>query len=648
MVEPLEMLSSILASSVAGIITIDSTGVVASFSPGAERLFGYEASEVVGRNMKILMPDPYRNELDGYLSTYQETGVAHIIGIGREVMGLRKDGSTFPLHLSVGEFTHGGRRMFTGIAHDMTAEVRERGARYESLVRFEQLARSVEEMFIVRTAGTSELVYVSPAVERIYGFTSEQVLANSEMLFSTAHPEDADRARAFFSGGLDAAPGRSDLEYRIVRPDGTVRWMEGLSTPMDDESAGASRVAVTVRDVTARREAIDETTSARAAAERANQAKTSFLSRMSHELRTPLNAILGFGQLLETEDLTAVQRDSVDHILRGGRHLLNLINDVLDVSRVEAGDLALSREPVHASDLVGDAVDLMRPLAAQRGITVIVDGSQACNCYVFADQQRVKQVLLNLLSNAIKYNRHQGSVVVSCNHGVDDWLSISVSDTGMGIPAERMGLLFTPFERLGAEQGPEEGTGIGLALSKKLTDAMGGQLDAVSVLGQGSVFTIQLPRVEGPVARYERLDRSAPPPDAITPVRRVVLHIEDNLANHTLVERILEQRPGAEVIAAMSGRLGLILAKDHRPDLVLLDLHLPDMSGEQVLQRLRDDPGTASIPVVIVSADATPGQVQRLLSAGAAAYLTKPIDVRELLRLIDNQIPPRDDQIPPQ
>ncbi len=373
-------------------------------------------------------------------------------------------------------------------------------------------------------------------------------------------------------------------------------------------------------------------------AEDANRAKSEFLSRMSHELRTPLNAVLGFGQLLETDDLSGSQRDAVDHILKGGRHLLDLINEVLDISRIEAGELSLSPEPVLAAELVGDAVDLMRPLADQRGIQLVVDSSGVCDCYVFADRQRAKQVLLNLLSNAIKYNRPRGSVAVACEQSEATRLRIRVTDTGTGIPAERLGQLFIPFERLGAEHTREEGTGIGLALSKRLAEAMGGTLTAASTLGQGSTFTVELPRVEGPVERYERLNGGTRPVAEPAARGQVVLHIEDNLSNLTLVERVLAQRPGVEVVAAMHGRLGLELAREHHPVLVLLDLHLPDLGGEQVLQRLRDDPATASIPVVIVSADATPGQIQRLLSAGAAGYLTKPIDVRELLRLVDEGV----------
>ena len=385
---------------------------------------------------------------------------------------------------------------------------------------------------------------------------------------------------------------------------------------------------------------VDERTTdlreAREAAEAANQSKSEFLSRMSHELRTPLNAVLGFGQLLEIEPLEPQQQESVAQILKGGRHLLNLINEVLDISRIEAGELALSPEAVHVGDLVTEAVDLIRPLADQSDIRLVIDRSGACDCYAFADRQRAKQILLNLLSNAVKYNRTRGTVSVSCVQPSATHLSISVTDTGPGIPSERLGQLFTAFDRLGAEHTAVEGTGIGLALSKRLAEAMGGQLGVESTLGSGATFMLDLPRVEGPVERFERLHGVAEPAagEPSTSPQPIVLYIEDNLSNITLVERVFAPRE-VEVMAAMQGTLGVELAREHRPALVLLDLHLPDMGGEEVLQRLRDDPATASIPVVIVSADATRGQIQRLLTAGATSYLTKPIDVQQLLATLD-------------
>jgi signal transduction histidine kinase/ActR/RegA family two-component response regulator len=380
---------------------------------------------------------------------------------------------------------------------------------------------------------------------------------------------------------------------------------------------------------------------ARVDAEAANRYKNQFISRMSHEFRTPLNAVIGFGQLLERDELTVDQKDSVDHILKGGHHLLGLINEVLDITRIETGDLALSSEPVLVSDVLNDVLGLIRPLALQRSINLIGGREAACSEYVFADRPRLQQVLLNLLSNGVKYNRLGGTVSVSCEPSGPTRLRIKVSDTGNGIPQELLGRLFTPFERLGAERSEIEGTGIGLSLSRQLAEAMGGVLDFETVVGQGSTFWVELPLVEGPVDRYERLNLlGSANGNGTSPslASRAVLYIEDNLANLTLVQRIVVERDGIEIIPAMQGRLGLDLAKEHRPSLVLLDLHLPDISGEEVLQRLRDDPLTAKIPVVIVGADATPGQIQRLLNAGALAYLTKPIDINAVLRILDEHL----------
>lgn len=378
---------------------------------------------------------------------------------------------------------------------------------------------------------------------------------------------------------------------------------------------------------------------ARRAAEDANRSKSVFLSRMSHELRTPLNAVLGFGQVLEAETLDPGQRDSVAQILKGGRHLLGVITDVLDIARIEAGELSLSPEAVDLRELVQETVELMQPLADGRGIQLLYDRAGTCDHYVLADRQRAKQVLLNLMSNAVKYNRQRGTVSVACRPQTETTTAITVTDTGMGIPAERLGQIFTAFDRLGAQHSDVEGTGIGLAISLRLAEAMGGALHVESTLGAGSVFAFELPIVEGPVERHDRLHAAParPQPPAREAHRPVVLHIEDNLANLRLIERIFEDHD-VRIVAAMQGRLGLELAREHRPALVLLDLHLADMDGELVLHRLRNDPATAHLPVVIVSADATKGTIQRLLTAGATAFVTKPIDIGRLVQLLEDAL----------
>jgi signal transduction histidine kinase/CheY-like chemotaxis protein len=368
------------------------------------------------------------------------------------------------------------------------------------------------------------------------------------------------------------------------------------------------------------------------AAAAANHAKSEFLSRMSHELRTPLNSIIGFAQLLELEVQSAEQRESVGHILKGGRYLLALINEVLDIARIEAGKLSLSVEPVFLDDVVRGALDLVRPQAAARRVRL--PEATAWDRYVMADRQRLQQALLNLLSNAIKYNREGGSIAVQVAETPSGRARLTIRDTGAGIAPAMLERLFTPFDRLGADQTGVEGTGLGLALSKRLVEAMGGSLAVESRQGEGTTCTIELPaaaRAEVPAAASGNGAAETERPRS----QGTVLYIEDNLANLRLVERLVSLRPGLALLSTMQGRQGLELARDHRPDLIVLDLHLPDLLGTEVLARLRAEPRTREIPIVILSADATPNQIRRLRAQGARAYLTKPLDVKEFLTLLD-------------
>lgn len=379
---------------------------------------------------------------------------------------------------------------------------------------------------------------------------------------------------------------------------------------------------------------------ARAEAELANRAKSEFLSRMSHELRTPLNAVLGFGQLLSMRDLDEPERESVDQILKGGQHLLGLINEILDIARIEAGKLALSLEPVDVAETINEALGLVRPLAAERGIEITLD-LRAGDAHVVADRQRLSQVLLNLLSNAIKYNRANGFVRIAVAAAPDDTVRIDVTDSGEGISDDGLTRLFTPFERLGADERQIDGTGLGLTLSKGLVEAMGGRLSVESEVGSGSTFRIELQVAESPLGAGEAQHHRRAADDALPAADRryTILYIEDNLSNLKLVQRILGERQDVHLIAAMQGGLGLELAHEHRPDLVLLDLHLPDIQGDEVLARLQADPVFNGTPVVVLSADATKGRIERLLDDGASAYLSKPIDVKQFIDVIEEHAP---------
>ena len=379
----------------------------------------------------------------------------------------------------------------------------------------------------------------------------------------------------------------------------------------------------------------EQAEAAREQADRANQAKSEFLSRMSHEFRTPLNAILGFGQLLELASREPEDQEAVAHILKAGRHLLALIDDVLDLSRVEAGTLSISLEPVHTGELVEDSVALVEPLARARGIRVTTP-AEGCDIFVHTDRQRCRQVLLNLLSNAIKYNRDDGTVDVTYRRVGADTLRIAVQDTGPGIDPDRVQRLFEPFERLGAETSGVQGTGLGLALSRQMVERLGGAIGVDSMPGAGARFWIDLP-VTDPQEQPSPSDGDESPHVTAGATRQVLL-VEDNLANLRLVQALLRRRPELEVLPAMQGALALELAYEHRPDVVVLDLHLPDMSGREVLHRLRADPRTRHIPVVVASADAGPSRMRRLREEGAFDFLTKPLDVTRFMEVLERAL----------
>jgi PAS domain S-box-containing protein len=377
---------------------------------------------------------------------------------------------------------------------------------------------------------------------------------------------------------------------------------------------------------------------ARVEADKANQAKSDFLSSMSHELRSPLNAILGFAQLLDsgTPALSASQKASTGQILRAGWYLLELINEVLDLSLIESGKLSLSMEPLSLSELLEDCRTLIAPLADQRQISLHFPATPGALC-VRGDRIRVKQVLINLLSNAIKYNRAGGQVHVYCQESAQDQLRLSVQDTGEGLSPEKIQQLFQPFNRLGQEASAGEGTGIGLVVSKRLVELMDGSIGMDSQVGVGSVFWIELALSNAAqLTPDDSLALQAPPPIASVGERvRTLLYVEDNKANMELVEQLVARRPGLRLLGAADGMQGVLLARLHRPDIILMDINLPGISGLQALKILREDPATRHIPALALSANALPREVERGTDAGFFRYLTKPVRVPEFMEALD-------------
>ena len=441
-------------------------------------------------------------------------------------------------------------------------------------------------------------------------------------------------------------------ELQLVKSDGSNVWVTMTTTTVIEDD-GALVLRMVLGDTTARKQmdqllqdqntALDE---ARHVADKANHAKSEFLSSMSHELRTPLNAILGFAQLINADSPTPTQKKSLDQILLAGWYLLDLINEILDLALVESGKLSLELAPVALAGVLHDCRTMIEPQAEQRGISLRYEPLDV-NFLVLADGMRLKQVLINLLSNAIKYNRPGGAVVVTCTEVADTHVRIGVKDTGEGLSPEQIGQLFQPFNRLGQESRPEQGTGIGLVMTKRLVGLMGGTIYVESAVGSGSTFWIEMKLTQAqtpsPVVASAP-DRAAASGSA--PVKpaaglkndmplRTLLYIEDDPANLLLIESLMGHRPDIHLLSAQDGAQGLALAKMHLPDVILTDIHLPGISGIELLKILQDNPATKHIPVVALSANAIPSDIDKGLATGFYRYLTKPIKIDVFMTTLD-------------
>ena len=449
---------------------------------------------------------------------------------------------------------------------------------------------------------------------------------------------DPQRAEAAISLALN--------EKKVTDYELTARTRDGLETVVSynattfyDRDRNLQGVFAAARDVTERKrldrvleEKTVELEGARLLAEKANLAKSDFLSSMSHELRSPLNAILGFAQLMESESPSPSQQESIDQILRAGWHLLKLINEILDLTKVESRQIPLLKEAVSLADLMNECQSMFEPQAQQRGIRLIFHTAKTKPFFVLADHTRLKQVFINLLTNAIKYNVLHGSVEVSCTLRSPERIRISIQDTGIGLNPEQLSQLFQAFNRLGQEASGVEGTGIGLVVAKQLIELMGGSIGVESSAGVGSVFWFEMLSVAAPAVPLEtsfvtQLMPSAPGRKQV----RTLLYVEDNAANMKLVEKIIERESDIRLLTAPNGKSGVKLAQSELPDVILLDINLPGINGFETLKLLRDSPLTAHIPALAISANAMPSDIKKGQDAGFLRYLTKPIRVEEFM-----------------
>jgi PAS domain S-box-containing protein len=614
------------------IISQSLAGVIVSWNSGAKRIYGYPPDAVIGRSTSVLVPAGMPDVMPEVLQR---------IRLGEhlerfDTVHVTRNGTRIDASVTVSPVRDPSGRVIGAatIARDLTLRRSVERTLMETQEKYRTIFENAREgIFYATSDGVT--VAANPALVRLLGYDSaEEFLSDPGHLLGSWKTSQ----REELWSRLEGEGGVRDFELEGRRRDGTKIWVAGTMVVVRDANGKPVTFQGTVLDITRHKRSDDSLRRATDEADRANRAKTEFLSRMSHELRTPLTAILGFGQLLQMGRLSPVQQtESVDNIIKAGRHLLSLINESIDIAGIEGGRMAFSLEPVRIGDVVKDAMDLIGPAAEQRGIEIKVFPGHA-DCYLRADRQRLVQVFLNLLSNAVKYNNDHGQVTLSCSEETAGNLKVLVADTGPGIAPELRNRIFTPFERLGAEKSGVEGTGLGLALSLQLVRAMGGTMALETQVGEGSTFSVTLPIVDRPAVQMSETRGDACLPDGVRPTypTATVLYIEDNLANLEVMELVLDYRPGVKLISAMQGRLGFELAKEHHPDLVLLDMRLADISGREVLARLQDDPATVGIPVVILSAEALPGDVEDLLHAGARAYLTKPFNMQELLELLED------------
>jgi PAS domain S-box-containing protein len=504
-----DYLSSIIASMADGLITITDKGIISEVNPEAERLFGYSSIELIGNNVSMLVPESDSSQHDQYIQNYLSTGIEKIIGIGREVDAMKKDGTLFPIHLGISKVTVGDEISFVGSIHDLT----------------------------------------------------ERVKIGKELLLSKEEAENA------------------------------------------------------------------------------NHAKSEFLSSMSHELRTPLNAILGFSQLLlmNPKLQTPTNLENIDRISSAGKHLLELINEILDLAQIESGQVSLSLEPMAIGELMDETMLLVNPLALERDITMSYIRNEFSDRFVMADRTRLKQVILNLISNAIKYNKEHGTVEIILEETPENRLQVSVIDTGHGIPEGKQKGLFEAFNRLGVNHAEIEGTGIGLSITKKLIELMNGSIDFDSTVGEGSCFYIAIPLCEAhQIEEKEVLEAKQVLLNTTSePKYQKVLYVEDNPHNLDLVRQILKVRGDIDILTAPDARLGIDLAKVHQPDLILMDINLPGLNGMEAFKILKDNPKTSDIPVIAVSANAMEKDIAQGMAAGFMDYITKPINVPQFLEKIN-------------
>ena len=623
-----------------GIYGLDREGRTTFMNPAAEKILGYSSEELIGTSMHDMTHhsredgSPYPREECRIFSAFRD-GQAYQIN---DEVFWRKDGTPVPVEYVSNPIHEDGEVVGAVVTFK---DITERKRAEEELQKSEEKFRKYFELPLVGIAITSlekGWIEVNDRLCDFFGYPREEL---TQMTWSElTYPDDLKADVMEFNKVLDGESDGYTMEKRFIHKSGEVIHAEISAQCVRKTDGRVDYFVALVQDINARKKAERQMIEARDEAELANNYKSQFLSQMSHELRTPMNAILGFSQLIMSnprEPLTEMQQQGTSEILKAGRHLLELINEILDLARIETGKISLSIEDIELSLLMEELLALTYPMAKQQQVNVCDFESFEGSGYVRADRVRLKQVLLNLISNAIKYNKAGGEVQLNAVEVENGMIEISVSDTGPGIEEERIGELFQPFNRMDFQYSEIEGTGIGLTIAKQLIECMDGSIRVESKPGEGSTFVISIARGAGGLAPKDLfLEPVRIAPDlAGEQKKNVILYVEDNPANLNLIRHVFRHRPDVELLTAPDAKLGIELAQAHLPDLILMDINLPGMDGITAMKFLQNKPETQDIPVVAISANAMPREVKKGLLAGFCDYLTKPLDLVEFCRVVD-------------